>query len=51
MRQTRSAIAATAIDHKLLTAAERLQYEEYLLLAASLSLTPIRGRSIAGLRR
>jgi hypothetical protein len=39
MRQIRSAIGATAIDPKLLTAAERLQYEGYLLPAASLSLT------------
>ena len=30
MRQIRSAIGATTIDPKLLTAAERLQYEGYL---------------------
>ncbi len=41
MRQVRPANAATAIDHKLLTATERLQYdEEYLSRAASLSPTP-----------
>jgi len=30
MRQIRSAVGATTIDPKLLTAAERLQYEGYL---------------------
>jgi hypothetical protein len=51
MRQIRSAIGATAIDPKLLTEAERLQYEGYLLSAASLSLTRDPGAFLAGLRR
>ncbi len=50
MRQIRSAIGATTIDPKLLTAAERLQYEGYLrreetnatILALSKSGTPIK---------
>jgi hypothetical protein len=41
----RSAFGATAIDPKLLTEAERLQYEGCLLPAASLSLTRHPGRS------
>ena len=50
MRQIRSAIGATAIDPKLLTEAERLQYEGYLLPAASLLLTRDPGAFLAGLR-
>jgi transposase len=50
MRQIRGAIGATTIDSKLLTAAERLQYEGYLrreetnatILALSKSGTPIK---------
>jgi len=50
MRQIRTAIGATTIDPKLLTAAERLQYEGYLrreetnaaILALSKSGTPIK---------
>jgi hypothetical protein len=51
MRQIRSAIGATAIDPKLLTEAKHLQYEGYLLPAASLSLTRDRGALLAGFRR
>ena len=51
MRQIRSAIGATAIDPKLLTEAERLQYEGYLLPAASLSLTRDPSAFLAALRR
>jgi hypothetical protein len=50
MRQIRSVIGATAIDPKLLTEA-RLQYEGYLLPAASLSLTGDPGVFLAVLRR
>ena len=50
MRQIRTVIGATTIDPKLLTAAERLQYEGYLrreetnaaILALSKSGTPIK---------
>jgi hypothetical protein len=51
MRQIRSAIGATAIDHKLLTKAERLQDEGCFLPAASLALTRDPVALLAGLRR